>query len=98
PRTIEARRDVEWHVVDWSDPRAVERSPALEGVQLVFHLAGRTKALGLDDFRAGNVQPTEVLLAALVRRSTRIDRFVLVSSQAAAGPATSLAAPRRELD
>ena len=98
PRSVETRRDVEWHVVEWIDPRAIERSPALEGVQYVFHLAGVTKALRLDDFRAGNVRPTEVLLAALVRRAVKIERFVLVSSQSAAGPAASLAAPRQELD
>jgi len=98
PRGVEARRDVEWHVVDWTDARAVERTPAIAEAELVFHLAGRTKALTLDDFRAGNVQPTESLLAALVRRDVRPKRFVLVSSQSAAGPAAALAIPRRELD
>jgi nucleoside-diphosphate-sugar epimerase len=98
PRGAEARGDVEWHVVDWSDARIVERTPALAEAKLVFHLAGRTKGLTLDDFRAGNVRPTESLLAAFVRRGLRPDRFVLVSSQSAAGPAPGLATPRRELD
>ena len=98
PRTTEVRGDVEWHVVDWSDPRAMERSPALDDANVVFHLAGRTKGLTLDEFRAGNVRPTEALLAALVRHATRPQRFVLVSSQSASGPASDLTAPRRESD
>ena len=98
PRAGDERGDVEWHVVDWNDARAVERSPALDDAGMVFHLAGRTKGLTLEEFRAGNVRPTEALLAALVRHGARPERFVLVSSQSASGPANDLAAPRREHD
>ena len=98
PRSGHGRGDVEWHVVDWHEPRALEHSPAFEGAALVFHLAGRTKGLNLEEFRAGNVRPTETLLAALVRQGSRPDRFVLVSSQSASGPATDLSVPRREND
>jgi len=93
-----AGKPVEWHVVDWTDERALDRSSALEGARAVFHLAATTKALSLEAFRAGNVRPTAMLLSTLVRRAERVDRFVCVSSQAAGGPATSLEAPRRELD
>ncbi len=107
PRDAEARSfgvasgrqlsDVEDHVVDFDDRDTLRRSPALVGAALVFHLAGVTKALTADDFRRGNVTPTVNLLRALEgNRSLR--RFVLVSSQAAAGPARSLGAPTTEDD
>jgi nucleoside-diphosphate-sugar epimerase len=98
PRARDGRGDVEWHVVDWSDARALERCPAFDGAEIVVHLAGVTKALSAAAFRAGNVQPAEALAGAVVRRGLALSRFVLVSSQAAAGPAPSLDAPRREAD
>lgn len=81
-------------VVGYDDAASIAR--AVEGADYVFHLAGVTKALSLEEFRRGNVLPTRNLLAALATQRPR--RFVLVSSQAAGGPAESLAAPRRESD
>jgi dihydroflavonol-4-reductase len=100
PRASEAAAhpSVEWHVVDWTSTQALDRTAVFDGAGVVFHLAGVTKALSPKTFRAGNVRPTELLLAALVRRAEPIERFGLVSSQAAAGPARTLATPRRELD
>ena len=76
-------------VIDYSDPESIIQSGALEGVDIVFHLAGVTKHLTLEGFRAGNVIPTHSLLEALKRQNPSLQRFVLVSSQAAAGPAPS---------
>ena len=100
PRDHAGSGDVVWHAVDWSDPAgaALERAGVLDGARWIFHLAGTTKALDEAAFRAGNVAPTRALAAAVVRRGVAIERFVLVSSQAAAGPASSLEAPRREHD
>jgi dihydroflavonol-4-reductase len=74
-------------------PRAVEQVPgdletgagladALCGVDTVFHLAGVTKARTVGDYDRGNAMATAHLLQA----AAHIDRFVHVSSLAAAGP------------
>jgi nucleoside-diphosphate-sugar epimerase len=60
---------------------------ALEGVDAVVHVAGLTRARSLKEYREVNVGGTERLLAA-ARRSSPRALFLLVSSQAAAGPAT----------
>jgi len=57
---------------------------ALEGVDVVYHLAGVTKALHTGDYHEGNVTSTGNLLAACTRLS--ISRFVHVSSLAATNP------------
>lgn len=88
---------VERHVVDFADADALRASPALEGAEVVFHLAGVTKALSLDAFRAGNLTPVANLLRALDGRAS-LRRVVIVSSQAAAGPARTLDAPVVEDD
>jgi nucleoside-diphosphate-sugar epimerase len=56
---------------------------ALEGVDLVIHLAGTTKALRVEDYYLGNVRATEKLALAVARRGIRM---VHVSSLAAMGP------------
>ena len=67
---------------------------ALEGVDLVMHLAGVTKALRVEDYYAGNVRATEKLALAVARRGIRM---VHVSSLAAVGPSLN-GTPVREDD
>lgn len=85
---------VQRFAVDFSDPRSVRGTPALEGANVIFHLAGATKALGEAAFFDANVTPTRVLLGAVVARR-EYPRFVYASSQAAAGPAAD---PHRPVD
>ncbi len=59
---------------------------ALAGVDAIVHLAGLTKARSLEDYRSVNVRGTSRLVAA-GRRAAPDAHFLLVSSQAAAGPA-----------
>ena len=59
---------------------------ALSGVDAIVHVAGLTKARSLEDYREVNARGTERLLQAAARTSPDA-LFVLVSSQAAAGPA-----------
>ncbi len=59
---------------------------ALTGVDAIVHVAGIVKARTLEDYREVNVRGTERLLSAAAR-SVPSALFVLVSSQAAAGPA-----------
>ena len=78
---------------------ALARSGALADVDVVFHVAGVTRARTAAHFQAGNVAPTAALLDALhATHGSRAPRGVLVSSQAAAGPATARDRPRIETD
>jgi dihydroflavonol-4-reductase len=53
---------------------------------VIFHLAGVTKALDQYAFQESNVIATQNLLKAALSSSPELERFVFVSSQAAAGP------------
>jgi dihydroflavonol-4-reductase len=55
----------------------------------VIHVAGVTTAKDAEQYYAGNVQPTESLLRAIEVHHPNLQRFLLVSSQAAAGPSLS---------
>lgn len=61
---------------------------ALAGVDAILHVAGLTKARTLEDYRDVNVRGTERLLAAAGRAAPDA-LFLIVSSLAAAGPATA---------
>ena len=65
---------------------------ALDGADLVFHLAGVTKALRASDYYLGNVKATENLLRAMSNSSARL---IHVSSLAAMGPSSD-GTPLRE--
>jgi nucleoside-diphosphate-sugar epimerase len=100
PETLPARRDSRighWEA-DLLDDRSVRQSRVWEDATHVFHLAGVTKGRTLAHFRGGNVFPTANVLAAIAARGGRPPRVVLVSSQAAAGPASNPDIPVRESD
>src|SRR5690349_14300863 len=69
-------------VVDYEDAGAVRDVIARERPDWVFHVAGSTKGVTYDDFRRGNVVPTENLVSALAAEHPAVKRFVLVSSLA----------------
>ena len=58
---------------------------AMRGVDTIIHLAGVTKARTIADYDRGNAVAT----ANLLRAAGNVDRFVHVSSLAAAGPSTA---------
>ena len=90
---------VERSVVDLLDSRSVREAAAWDGATHVFHLGGVTKRRTLAEFRDGNGVPTANVLAAAVARGGAVPpRVVLVSSQAAAGPAVAVDRPIREDD
>ena len=70
---------------------------AVRGVDLVYHVAGVMWATSDADFYRGNVEGTRNLLQACDRSAPGLQRFVLVSSQAAAGPSNG-EVPRTEQD
>ena len=70
---------------------------ALAGVTHVIHCAGATKAVQAAGFSAVNQLGTRNLIEAMNRRGSQIQRFLHLSSLAAAGPATA-DKPKREQD
>ncbi len=71
--------------------------PLPDDLDYVFHLAGSTKALKSVDYYTVNQAGTASFLKTLVSRGIRPRRLVLLSSLAAAGPA-SPERPSRETD
>jgi len=71
--------------VDYDDQHSLDRCDAFDGANVVFHLAGATRATGEARFERANVSPTRTLLRAITARQAG-PRFVYVSSQSAAGP------------
>ena len=69
---------------DVTDPESVVE--AVRNVDYVFHLAGLTKSLQKDDLERINCIGTQNLLQAISKNNPNIQRFIFVSSLAAAGP------------
>ena len=67
---------------DLDDARALRDGCA--GAEVIYHVAGRISARGLDEFMRANRDGTANVLEAAAEQPPR--RFVLVSSLAAAGP------------
>jgi len=59
---------------------------AVQGVEQVFHLAGVTKAVHEKTYFEVNAFGTENLIHACLENNPRIQKFIYLSSQAAAGP------------
>jgi dihydroflavonol-4-reductase len=70
----------------------------LAGVDIVYHIAGVVKARDRAGYFDGNVTATSNMLEAAARFAPGLKRFLYVSSQTAAGPASSLDSPVREHD
>ena len=60
--------------------------PGVKDVDLVFHLAGATRAIDAKTYFEVNAQGTENLVQACLEHNTRLQKFIYLSSQAAAGP------------
>jgi len=76
--------DVQHTQGDCTQPETL--AAAVKGVSLVFHCAGLTKAIHARDYYLVNHLGTKNLLDACARYNPGIEKFILVSSQAAAGP------------
>lgn len=68
----------------------------VESADVIVHAAAMTRAPTRSQLREANVELTRRVLATAT--ASRVKRFVLISSQAAAGPAASLSTPTREDD
>lgn len=69
--------------------------PAVEGADVVFHLAGIRRGTTRDDFMRVNVEGTRLVAEAMVQAGAR--RLVLAGSLAASGPSVG-GRPREESD
>ena len=80
---------------DLFDKEALRR--AVEGVDYIYHSAGLTKARTEEEYFQGNAVGTRNLLDATRERNPGLCRFILLSSQAAAGPSPSKAPINEEV-
>jgi len=67
----------------------------VEGQDILIHAAGVTKARTEEEYLRANAQSTQNLLEVVLQVHPHLKRFVLISSQAAAGP-SSPGAPKSE--
>jgi nucleoside-diphosphate-sugar epimerase len=75
---------VEFVPGDCNDKTSLEE--AVRGVDWVFHLAGATKAIKEETYFEVNSLGTENLIQACLENNPRLQKFIYISSQAAAGP------------
>lgn len=75
-------------VGDYADVEGLTEVIRLEKPDFVYHVAGATKGVRYDDFRLGNVMPTENLLRAIREGHPAVKRLVHVSSLTVFGPST----------
>jgi len=64
----------------------IDFQDVLEGIDMVFHLAGVTRAQNYQEYEEGNHLATKNLLKMCARYQKNLKRFVYVSSIAACGP------------
>ena len=78
---------VEFVVGDCQDKQSLQQ--AVQDVDQVFHLAGATMAVKETTFFEVNGLGTKNLVQACIEHNTRLEKFIYLSSQAAAGPCPS---------
>jgi nucleoside-diphosphate-sugar epimerase len=86
---------VRLHEASLFDPDGLRR--AVAGAELVFHVAGRIRASDDGQYRRDNLLATELVARACLEAEPAPRRLIVVSSQAAAGPAPA-SRPAREDD
>lgn len=83
-RFLKTLRSIEF--VDGSLDDVASLQSAVLGVDVIIHAAGITKAARAHDFYQVNVNGTVTLLNAVKQYAPHLQRFVLISSIASAGP------------
>ncbi len=89
---IRSRSNLKWleslcvQTVQGDCLRADTLEDALKDVDIIFHVAGLTKASREEDFFRVNAEGTRTVLQAALKRCRDLKRFVLISSLAAVGP------------
>jgi dihydroflavonol-4-reductase len=81
---------LKYFAIDYLNRSTLINSKAFDEIEYVFHVAGITKSHTEKGFIDGNVTPTKNILKTVCEKNLKIKRFVLVSSQAAGGPADTV--------
>src|SRR4051812_40126642 len=97
PVPSDGRANVSLHQTDYARSDLGISDEVFRQASSVYHLAGATRAVSATAFRDANAVITERLADRLIALGEK-PRFVLVSSQAAAGPAPDADHPKREAD
>jgi nucleoside-diphosphate-sugar epimerase len=92
---VAERSSLEFVHGDCNDKASLEN--AVRGVDWVFHLAGVTKAIKEETYFEINGLGTENLIHACLENNPSLQKFIYISSQAAAGPSRNRC-NRKELD
>jgi dihydroflavonol-4-reductase len=71
---------------EYGDPAFLRT--AVADIDMIYHVAGVTKARNREEYFSGNRDVTRNILAAVLDSNPRLKRFVHVSSGAAVGPAS----------
>jgi nucleoside-diphosphate-sugar epimerase len=71
---------------------------AVEGADVIVHVAGLTAARNREEFFRGNHQGTQNLVNAALKSAPNLQRFLHLSSLTVSGPAASLSRPVLESD
>jgi len=80
--------DVECYYGNLQDKNSLLRG--LEGIQMIYHVAGVTKARTKEEYFEGNFEGTKQLIEAALHYRDTIKRFILVSSQTAVGSSPTI--------
>ncbi len=78
---------IHFHYGEVTDKESLRE--AVKNKDIIFHLASLTKAIHSEDYYRVNASGTKNLLEICAEENPELKRFVLVSSQAAAGPSPS---------
>jgi nucleoside-diphosphate-sugar epimerase len=93
----DSRANVSFYQADYTRGDLGLSENVFRGASAVYHLAGATRAVSAAQFGEANSVLTERIADRLTALGEK-PRFVLVSSQAAAGPAPDAQHPKRETD
>jgi len=80
--------DIECYYGSLADKKSLYKG--LENIDVIFHVAGVTKARTEKEYYAGNYEATKNLCDAVLEVNPDLKRFIHISSQAAVGPSPSL--------
>ena len=83
-----ANLNIQFLYGDLNDKKTLRN--AIRGVDIIYHLAGVTKAGWKSEYENGNYTGTKNLVDTILESGTKLKRFVFAGTQAAYGPSDSL--------
>jgi len=89
-------KDKDIHIINASLDNPESLIPAVQGIDMIIHVAGLTAARNDEEFLRGNRDSTKNLLEIARTYAPNLQRFLHVSSQTVTGPSSSLIEPVHE--